>query len=294
MYGSIHTHVESDKDTMNLIPDAISEFRKAGIKKIAITEHGSMASYEDLRAEAKKYDDIDVIPGCEIYFDYYKSILEKVIANNNLDIPEEDKDALIEIAKKDNHMILFAKNINGYKQLCKIVTESNKNVINNKPIVTLDILKKYAKSTDLVCSSACIGGPFGHLLGLDKYDLQTKLDNAKAVLDATDFFEHREKINRISTLVNNLKEENIDLQSQIKLELKKPKADKDLEKIKTLRATLADNKDTIKNAKILLKDSEFYIKSNGLTRSGTTYTNNLKKYEFLDKYQNVNNLVAIE
>ena len=85
MYGSIHTHLESDKDAVNASygPDgkigfynALNEFHKLGAKRIAVTEHGSFSSFDDVFDSLNKYkkanpdaEDMEVVPGCEIYFD---------------------------------------------------------------------------------------------------------------------------------------------------------------------------------------------------------------------------------
>jgi DNA polymerase III alpha subunit len=55
MFGSIHTHFESEKDTANAnMHNMIDNFRRLGAKKVAVTDHGVMSAYEDLLTYLKK------------------------------------------------------------------------------------------------------------------------------------------------------------------------------------------------------------------------------------------------
>lgn len=183
MYGSIHTHIESDKDAVNAqfgedgrinFVEALSRFHALGAKRVAVTEHGSFASFEDVYASSKKFQDLDVIPGCEIYFD--------PIGENN---PEDI-----------SHMILVAKDRRGYLQLCKIITEANKNITPSKskkvfyPTVTMELLQKYATGGHLICTSACIAGPFGKVLGLNLHNINQRTERHRARLEKLGCYEN--------------------------------------------------------------------------------------------------------
>lgn len=162
LYGSIHTHFESQYDTGNDKKEMVANFIKSGAKKVAVTEHGVFSSYEDLKdivaemkADAEKNGDVppdfDIIPGVEGYF-----------------------------GEKASHIILIAKDYEGYLSLCKIISESNKNIIKNKPIITLENLQDNVNKGHILCTSACIAGPFGRILGLEQSNLEEKI----AELDA--------------------------------------------------------------------------------------------------------------
>lgn len=175
MYGSIHTHFEDWFDTANDTASMIKNFAKLGCKKIAITGHGSMFSYEDakeviseLKAPADEDhpnrdpipSDVEIVPGVEVYF------------------TDEAK-----------HMVLIAKDYEGYQCLCKVITESSHNSKNSKnsseddeyltPIVTLDNLRRNIKKGKVVATSACVGGVFCHDLGLIDYKLKEKIEKAE-------------------------------------------------------------------------------------------------------------------
>jgi DNA polymerase III alpha subunit len=101
----------------------------------AITDHGSMSSVIEFYQQCEKHK-INPIIGCEMY------ITQK-----------DDRDEPI----RDNfHINIFAKNEQGYKELCTIFTESNINRYYYRPRTHISVLKKYAKN--LICSSACMSG----------------------------------------------------------------------------------------------------------------------------------------
>lgn len=186
MYGSTHTHFESMKDTANNLENMCKNFIKLGAKKVAVTEHGVMSSYEDIKdainhinQNAKKkgepISDFEVIPGCEVYFG-------------------------------DAHLILIAKNYQGYYDLCKIITEANRNIKNGKPTVTSDILKQYVTKGDMICTSACIAGPFGRLMGLNEANAKEKLHKAEEILNKNESIYIKNMLDRIEEYEANVKE----------------------------------------------------------------------------------------
>lgn len=194
MYGSIHSHFESDKDAVNAhfgsngrisFEQALDEYHKLGAKKVAVTEHGAFSSFEDIYAASKKYDDMDVIPGVEAYFDY----------------KEDGENA------ERTHLILIAKDAVGYQQLCKIITRANKNIWQSKakkeyPIVTMSSLEEICGENPghILCSSACIAGPFGTNFGLEKKNIDERIARHKEKLDAHDYFTKKEVIDAFNEM----------------------------------------------------------------------------------------------
>ena len=179
MYGSIHSHFESDKDAVNAhfgangrisFVQALEEYKKLGAKKIAITEHGAFSSFEDIYHSSQQFEDLDVIPGVEAYLDYKGA-------------PEERA-----------HLILIAKDNVGYEQLCKLITAANKNTWTSPqkaeyPILTMDMLDEIcgANKGHMLCTSACIAGPFGRNMGLDLKNIDEKLERYSATLAPHDY-----------------------------------------------------------------------------------------------------------
>ena len=54
------------------------------------------------------------------------------------------------------HLCIFAKDLEGYENMNRLITDANKYNFYYKPTVTFELLKKYRKG--LICTSACIGG----------------------------------------------------------------------------------------------------------------------------------------
>ena len=106
---------------------------------IAITDHGNMYGVKDFCDVAKKYPDIKPVIGCEVY----------VTCHYDHRLKDNDH-------KKYYHLILLAKNYNGYKNLMKIVSEGHINGMYYKPRVSHEIIEKYHE--DLICCSACMAG----------------------------------------------------------------------------------------------------------------------------------------
>lgn len=176
MYGSIHTHFESRFDTANNMKEMCLNFMRSGAKKVAVTEHGEFSSFEDLRdivagiktnikeGKLPEFDgnaDLEIIPGVEGYF-----------------------------GKDRAHMVLIAKDYEGYVSLCKIISESNENIDDKGfPIITEENLSKNVAKGHLICTSACVGGLFGQLLGAKQNRLEEKLEKLNSSLKESGYAE---------------------------------------------------------------------------------------------------------
>ena len=107
---------------------------------LAITDHGNMYGVKEFLKVAKKYPEIKPIIGCEIY------------VTRHYDHKIKDKDH-----RGYYHLILLAKNYNGYKNLMKIVSTGHiEGKYYDKPRVSHEVVEQNAQ--DLVCCSACIAG----------------------------------------------------------------------------------------------------------------------------------------
>lgn len=105
---------------------------------IALTDHGVMYGAIDFYKACKK-EGVKPIIGCEVY----------VAPRSRF-----DKDPAID--NKYNHLILLAKDNNGYKNLSKIVSAGFTEGFYYKPRIDLELLEKYHEG--LICCSACLGG----------------------------------------------------------------------------------------------------------------------------------------
>ena len=107
---------------------------------LAITDHGNMYGVKEFLKVAKKYPDIKPIIGCEVY------------VTRHYDHRLKDKDH-----RSYFHLILLAKNYDGYRNLMKIVSTGHiEGKYYEKPRVSHEVVEKYSEG--LVCCSACIAG----------------------------------------------------------------------------------------------------------------------------------------
>ena len=97
----------SKKDkTKRLIPGLIDRAKELNMPAIAITDHGNMFGVMEFFSEAKDKGIIPII-GCELYV-APKSRFDKKLESS------EEKSAM--------HLVVLAKDKEGYDNLCKLVT----------------------------------------------------------------------------------------------------------------------------------------------------------------------------
>ena len=105
---------------------------------MALTDHGNMYGAAEFYFTARELG-IKPIIGCEVYVQR---------------TPVTDKSEGSH--KGANHLVLLARNADGYANLCRIVSKSYLEGFNHGPKVDLDMLEKHARG--LICLSGCIAG----------------------------------------------------------------------------------------------------------------------------------------
>ena len=152
MEDFVHLHVhtyysilDGQSSIKRLVDKAISD----GMKGMAITDHGDMFGIKEFHDicngvnKQRKKDGLDPfkpIFGCEMY----------VARRGDMHL-KETKDDL-----GGYHLIVLAKNANGYKNLIKLVSNSWVDGFYNRPRTDRTELEKYHE--DLIVCSACIAG----------------------------------------------------------------------------------------------------------------------------------------
>ncbi|MBR5836472.1 MAG: DNA polymerase III subunit alpha [Bacteroidales bacterium] len=139
----VHLHVHTQYSILDgqaSIGSLFDRAKELGMPALAITDHGNMYGVKEFLKVAKKYPEVKPIIGCEIY------------VTRHYDHKIKDKDH-----KGYYHLILLAKNYNGYKNLMKIVSTGHiEGKYYDRPRVSHEIVEKYSEG--LVCCSACIAG----------------------------------------------------------------------------------------------------------------------------------------
>lgn len=141
MADFVHLHVHTEYSLLDgacRIPALVSRAKELGMTAIAVTDHGVMYGVIDFY-EACKKEGIKPILGCEVYT-AKRSRFDKV--------PGLDNDY--------GHLLLLAKDNQGYHNLIKIVSAAFTDGYYYKPRVDMELLRTYAKG--LICCSACLGG----------------------------------------------------------------------------------------------------------------------------------------
>lgn len=140
-HGFVHLHVHTEYsllDGMNRIPDLIARTAELGMNSVAITDHGVMYGVIDFYKAAKK-NGIKPILGCEVY----------TAKRTRFDRqPGMDGD--------QGHLVLLARDDEGYRNLMKIVSIGFTEGFYYKPRVDLEVLGRY--SAGLTALSGCLSG----------------------------------------------------------------------------------------------------------------------------------------
>ncbi|MCP4312922.1 MAG: DNA polymerase III subunit alpha [Bacteroidetes bacterium] len=135
----LHVHTQySILDGAASIPNLLKKAIDDGMRAVAITDHGNMFGVKEFHNEATKRG-IKPILGCEAY----------IARRSRLSREDKNLDAF-------DHVVLLAKNKEGYKNLTTMVSLSWTEGFYYKPRIDREILEKY--SDGVICLSACLGG----------------------------------------------------------------------------------------------------------------------------------------
>ena len=137
-YVPLHLHSEYSLLDGAIRVKQLCEFAKENnMPAVAITDHGVMYSAIEFYRTAKEMG-VKSIIGCEFYV-HDGDIHEKNAAHNPL-----------------YHLVLLAKDKDGYMNLVKLVSIAHCEGMYYKPRINFELLQKYSKG--LICCSACLGG----------------------------------------------------------------------------------------------------------------------------------------
>lgn len=139
----VHTHY-SLLDGMCKIPKLLDRAVEYGMPAVAITDHGVMYGAIEFLKEARKRN-IRPIIGCEMYV-----------------APRKLTDKSPGVDTRPGHLVLLAKNKEGYQNLIKLVTEAHLEGYYYKPRIDKDLLAEY--SGGLIALSSCTHGELSESL----------------------------------------------------------------------------------------------------------------------------------
>ncbi|MHB8636974.1 MAG: DNA polymerase III subunit alpha [Fimbriimonadaceae bacterium] len=147
----LHNHTEySLLDGANRISDLVKRTGELGMESLAITDHGVMFGVMDFYWKAKAAG-IKPILGVEAY------VAPKGIHHRG---GRADNEAF--------HLLLLAKDLEGYKNLCKLTTLAALEGYYYKPRVDHELLRKHAKG--VIATSTCLGSEVNQALLAGEFD----------------------------------------------------------------------------------------------------------------------------
>ncbi len=172
-FTHLHLHtVYSLLDGAIRIKDLISHVKSEGMDSVAITDHGNMFGVIDFYEEAKQQG-IKPIIGSEFYV-APGSRLEKT----NVDGVKDGQ---------SYHMILLAKDLEGYRNLIKLSSRSYLEGFYRKPRIDYELLAQY--SGGLIGTSACLAGEINRkILSKQEGEAQDLALHLQDVLGKGNFF----------------------------------------------------------------------------------------------------------
>lgn len=146
-YIPLHVHTEySLLDGAIRIDDLIAKAKEYNLPAVAITDHGNLFGAIEFYKKVSKAG-LKPIIGCEVY----------VVPGDH-----SKKGAVNGTGEKRFHLILLCKNLNGYRNLTRLVSRAYLEGFYYKPRIDKDLLAQY--SGGLIGLSACLKGEIPYYL----------------------------------------------------------------------------------------------------------------------------------
>jgi DNA polymerase III subunit alpha len=166
-FTHLHLHTEySLLDGATKVKELFPRIKELGMDSVAITEHGNMG------AMIKKYN-LAKKEGVKLIFGF-----EPYICNDHTSR---------EKAKRDFHLVLLAKDLEGYQNLIKLVSISNNEGFYYRPRIDKGLLRKYSKG--LICMSACIGNDIAQaVISGNESEAKRLIEEYLDIFDKEDFY----------------------------------------------------------------------------------------------------------
>lgn len=149
----VHLHVHTEYsllDGFSRIKNLVGRAKELNMSAVAITDHGCMFGAIDFFKVAKA-EGIKPIIGCEVYT-----------------APRGMRDKDPNYDKSQGHLILLAKDMEGYQNLIKLVSKAYVQGFYYKPRVDIDEIKKHSEG--IIALSACLAGDVSQALMNRNYD----------------------------------------------------------------------------------------------------------------------------
>ena len=138
-YCHLHVHLETSLlDGTSKIRPLMSRVKELGMEAVAMTDHGNLHSAVQFSAAGHEFG-VKAIVGCELY-----------VTQGSRRRRESDED------RKTFHLVVLAKDEQGYRNLLKLVTIGHlEGLYSKRPRVDHEALAQFSKG--LIALSGCVG-----------------------------------------------------------------------------------------------------------------------------------------
>ncbi|MBI4653274.1 DNA polymerase III subunit alpha [Candidatus Kuenenbacteria bacterium] len=153
-----HLHIHSHYSLLDGLPkidELLDWAKKLNMDSLALTDHGNMYGVVEFYQKAKAQG-IKPIIGVEFY-----------LATDGMQNRRPNID------NKQYHLVLLAKNLQGYKNLIKLTTQAWLEGFYYKPRIDHELLKKHSQG--LICLSGCLKGAIPQAILAKDYEKTKKL-----------------------------------------------------------------------------------------------------------------------
>jgi DNA polymerase-3 subunit alpha len=169
-FSHLHVHSEfSLLDGLSRIGDMTRRAADAGMKSLAITDHGAM------------YGAIEFYQACG------RAGIKPIIGVETYVAPRSHTDKEAKVDANPYHMILLAKDLTGYRNLMTLVTKAHLDGYYYKPRIDKELLAQHSEG--LIGTSACLGGEvLKRLADGDERAARQAADEYRSILGKDNFF----------------------------------------------------------------------------------------------------------
>ncbi len=166
----LHTHSHySLLDGLGKVPALVARAKELGMDALALTDHGAM------------YGAIEFYKTCQ------KEGIKPIIGVETYIAPNSRHDKRAKIDDRPAHLVLLAKNHQGYKNLLKLTTKAYLEGFYYKPRVDKELLREYGNN--LIAMTACLAGDIPRALFNDKWEEAVSLvAEYKEIFGAENFY----------------------------------------------------------------------------------------------------------
>lgn len=149
----VHLHVHTEFSLLDgacRIKDLMGRIKELGQTAVAITDHGAMYGVIDFYKAAKAAG-IKPIIGCEVYV-----------------APRSRHDRVHGVDNENYHLVLLCENMQGYQNLCYMVSQAYLDGFYGKPRIDYELLSQHHEG--IIALSACLAGEIPRRLVEEDYD----------------------------------------------------------------------------------------------------------------------------